>query len=836
MKSLGKRLWVVLPVSSLLLSGPPALAVPDALLCKNPNQTDCVRGEVLVVPGDGMVNGKRITAPCTPIGTERERAACAGQYSNIAAYVAKVLADKGVAAQYDTLAIFTAEFDLNNSGDNVIFERVGGGVVAQKTVEGAATSPVNEVKGIGMPLNPRKAGVPWVGYITAGNTITFGLFNPPKYAPAPSTGLTSWPEPDPAGVPGFDQTYLNTRCTTGGLCYEFKYNGYQVLAQATAAMFGPRLRLPGTRDLPDQKPQFPPSSANCVFDGGAPAGDAFPAACKPKCAEVLTDSRSEFPLSTLSYTKQNVIERGPIDPMKDNAFTPSDALAGTCTTPDAFVWNAFLDLGGSLMGGNNWRRNGNRTISTASPTSHWLASPPYQGRQLLRFQPLDLYLMGFMPKSEVQPIEYFPVKATDLLSPIQQANEFFGQVFLAPTISAGMGLRDGVTFYRDDPTQRLIKIDDIVAHNGDREPKFEDANNKHYLRQLWVLVTKTPQDGFDHEAINARAIKRLARWRRAFGPYFYMLAGYRGRIVTSFDQSYDDTNSWEFGQPEDDKKAWTAEGGLNVTFPGPKPLAPTPVISTAAVVESTPGADGVLKFNGFPLKAHIVTNEEEPDHVNTAIVRLRLPAKAKAAWKKATATLRLGDKDVQIPAAKDSYLLEDGIFHNYTVDLRKVDGVMGSTYDSLAFVPSNQALEGIEIESIQLVWLNERQSIDSDKKCDGTLEGDGFVASEDNCPNNYNPDQADSDGNGIGDACEDYDADGIVNTCDNCPTITNSRQVDSDNNRIGDVCDKGFDSGCFLMPDSVGGRTPVRVGLPLALGVTGLAGLIVTRIRRRRRR
>lgn len=59
----------------------------------------------------------------------------------------------------------------------------------------------------------------------------------------------------------------------------------------------------------------------------------------------------------------------------------------------------------------------------------------------------------------------------------------------------------------------------------------------------------------------------------------------------------------------------------------------------------------------------------------------------------------------------------------------------------------------------------------------------------DNCPGVYNPKQEDIDGNGQGDACDDWDLDGIINSLDNCPNQPNRDQVDTDGDGIGDACD-----------------------------------------------
>ncbi|MEP1096641.1 MAG: thrombospondin type 3 repeat-containing protein [Cyclobacteriaceae bacterium] len=70
-------------------------------------------------------------------------------------------------------------------------------------------------------------------------------------------------------------------------------------------------------------------------------------------------------------------------------------------------------------------------------------------------------------------------------------------------------------------------------------------------------------------------------------------------------------------------------------------------------------------------------------------------------------------------------------------------------------------------------------------------DNDGVADGEDNCPNTSNPDQQDSNGDGVGDACEDLDSDddGVADGEDNCPNTSNPDQQDSDGDGVGDACE-----------------------------------------------
>ena len=166
------------------------------------------------------------------------------------------------------------------------------------------------------------------------------------------------------------------------------------------------------------------------------------------------------------------------------------------------------------------------------------------------------------------------------------------------------------------------------------------------------------------------------------------------------------------------------------------------------------------------------------------------------------------------------FTIDAGITGDYNLHINQGHITWGVGYSAcyLAFGIADFTMREYPAGTNQCQWV-----ADGAATCAGSMQAcigggagtpdsdnDGIADSSDNCPNIINADQADNDGDGIGNVCDstpggevlDSDNDGIADNRDNCPNIINADQADNDGDGIGNVCDSTPDGEVFQCTES----------------------------------
>jgi hypothetical protein len=120
--------------------------------------------------------------------------------------------------------------------------------------------------------------------------------------------------------------------------------------------------------------------------------------------------------------------------------------------------------------------------------------------------------------------------------------------------------------------------------------------------------------------------------------------------------------------------------------------------------------------------------------------------------------------------------------HGTTLDLT----VDGSAAGTLAVPAGSVGSVGFDARGVAVDFAALRLTFGcpDDRDCDGVPDG------SDNCPTVDQPDQTDTDGDGLGNPCDtDDDGDGLSDDTDRCPLVADPTNADSDGDGLGDVCD-----------------------------------------------
>lgn len=127
---------------------------------------------------------------------------------------------------------------------------------------------------------------------------------------------------------------------------------------------------------------------------------------------------------------------------------PDGSISTDLLGKDGSHWSFLLSTDASLMYGNTWQDNGNGTFTSVKARKY--------------YSPLDLYLMGFIGKTQVPPM----------------------LLIENPSIDPARSSETGVTI---PGTPRYITIDDIIAAEGERVPGPADSQKS--FKTAFIFIT-----------------------------------------------------------------------------------------------------------------------------------------------------------------------------------------------------------------------------------------------------------------------------------------------------------------------------------------------------------
>jgi hypothetical protein len=161
-------------------------------------------------------------------------------------------------------------------------------------------------------------------------------------------------------------------------------------------------------------------------------------------------------------------------------------------------WSFYFDSGASAMYGNALADNGNGTFTLTGTADRV-------------YGPLDQYLMGLRPVSEVPPFFLGVPDASESYQPDQ-----------SPLAPGGVKTVKG--------TVRRVTIEDVLRAEGPRVPAYGEA--KCHFRNVFILVVPKGT------AASGAEIAKLDGFRVGWQEYFSAATGGRGSIDTTLDARF----------------------------------------------------------------------------------------------------------------------------------------------------------------------------------------------------------------------------------------------------------------------------------------------------------